>query len=48
MSEPGLVPCMSTVHGQIDEELVKHALRVFDLEVEAGWPVEREFVRPNT
>jgi hypothetical protein len=39
---------MSIIHGQIDEELVKHTLRVFDLEVEAGWPVERESVGPNT
>ncbi len=48
MSQPGLVPCMSTIHGQIDEELVEHALRAFDLEVEAGWSVEWESVRPNT
>jgi hypothetical protein len=39
---------MSTVHGQIDEELIEHALHVFDLELEARWPVEWEFVRLNT
>ncbi len=39
---------MSIVHGQIDEEFVEHALRGFNLEVEAGWLVEWESVRPNT
>jgi hypothetical protein len=39
---------MSIVHGQIDEELIEHALRGFDLEVEAGWSVKWESVRLNT
>jgi hypothetical protein len=48
MSQLSLVPCTSTIHGPIDGELVESALRVFDLEVVAGWQVEWRFAWPNT
>jgi hypothetical protein len=40
MSQLSLVPYMSTIHGLINEEFVENALRVLDLKVVVGWPIE--------